>query len=330
MYIDVSTTIGCKNRCKYCPQETVVSEYQKKTLGGGTRVMTLEMFKIFIDKLPKKMTICFAGFSEPFLNPKGAEMILATVKKKHPIRLYTTLIGLTLKNLKKILREVNFDGKKNKLYLHLPSEEPIEAFGTDKKYLKLLEYLLSKKIKITNLHYHGQKLNREVMKLVRKYHYRVGRWWILPRPGRAGIRGIDPTRKKRGIISCPLLRKHGHELLPDGTVALCCMDYEIRHVLGSLAAESYANIRRSRELSKIRSGLADDKLDILCRSCYFSKGVNGLAIYDSTDPSLKKVLLGIKLLSYNKLGVVYKALRRVKRIIFPAAEKRDGDKFLKM
>jgi len=60
--IAVSSVIGCKNFCNYCPQNKVIKAYSKRS---KINVMSFETFKTCIDKLPKETIINFAGFSEP-------------------------------------------------------------------------------------------------------------------------------------------------------------------------------------------------------------------------------------------------------------------------
>ena len=57
------------------------------------------------------------------------------------------------------------------------------------------------------------------------------------------------------------------EILPDGTVVLCCMDYSMKHVLGNVNKQNVKEIYESEEYQKILKGLNDDKIDILCRHC---------------------------------------------------------------
>jgi uncharacterized Fe-S cluster-containing radical SAM superfamily enzyme len=69
-YLEVSTVSVCKVGCKYCPQSLLYSRYGKK------EYMTLDNFKVILSKLPKDVTIDFAGFVEPFLNEYTSDMIL--------------------------------------------------------------------------------------------------------------------------------------------------------------------------------------------------------------------------------------------------------------
>jgi radical SAM protein with 4Fe4S-binding SPASM domain len=56
-------------------------------------------------------------------------------------------------------------------------------------------------------------------------------------------------------------------LLPNGDVQLCCMDYGLEHKIGNLLTMSYNDLFTSDEYRRIESGLEDDSIDILCRTC---------------------------------------------------------------
>ena len=77
--IEITTKLGCAVNCKFCPQELYIREYLKT--GNGDRVLSLENFKICIDKLPGNTFVEFAGFTEPFFNEQCVEMIQYARKK---------------------------------------------------------------------------------------------------------------------------------------------------------------------------------------------------------------------------------------------------------
>jgi adenine C2-methylase RlmN of 23S rRNA A2503 and tRNA A37 len=68
--LEITTKIGCSNMCSYCPQQKIIRAYNDKET-----IMSLETFKICLDKVPKDVVIVFSGFCEPFLNPICIKMI---------------------------------------------------------------------------------------------------------------------------------------------------------------------------------------------------------------------------------------------------------------
>ena len=66
--IEVTTRIGCKVNCYYCPQELLLSHYYQSDRKRKT-LMKVEDFKQCLDKLPQNCDVVFCGMSEPLLNP---------------------------------------------------------------------------------------------------------------------------------------------------------------------------------------------------------------------------------------------------------------------
>lgn len=65
------------------------------------------------------------------------------------------------------------------------------------------------------------------------------------------------------------------EVLPDGTIVLCCMDWEMKHVLGNMYVQSFEEIMEGQELAKVKDGMAgDSSIDILCRRCSYARSVD--------------------------------------------------------
>ena len=56
-------------------------------------------------------------------------------------------------------------------------------------------------------------------------------------------------------------------LLPNGDVILCSNDYGMKHVLGNIVSSGYDSLFNGIEFGKVRQGLQDESIDILCRDC---------------------------------------------------------------
>jgi organic radical activating enzyme len=62
-WIEITTRIGCKNMCGYCPQKTFVANYK------GEKKMSIAAFSKILENTNKKTKkIHFTGFSEAFLS----------------------------------------------------------------------------------------------------------------------------------------------------------------------------------------------------------------------------------------------------------------------
>lgn len=73
--MEITTRVGCKNMCVYCPQDKFIKAYKKRS---DVVQMSLDTFKTCLDKIPHNIHIHFSGMAEPWLNPNCTDMILYT------------------------------------------------------------------------------------------------------------------------------------------------------------------------------------------------------------------------------------------------------------
>jgi len=105
--LEITTMLPCKNRCSYCPQDLLMSQYK------GVMNLTLTKFKEMLKNVPEDVVINFAGFVEPFQNPECVDMIVYADKKGHKIKVFTTLVGFKPEYADKI-KHIKFD----RFYIH--------------------------------------------------------------------------------------------------------------------------------------------------------------------------------------------------------------------
>jgi radical SAM protein with 4Fe4S-binding SPASM domain len=256
IHLEFTTVIGCRNMCGYCPQAAIINSYK----GKGGMVMSLEDFKTCVDKTPKGAEIAFSGFSEPFLNPKCIEMIEYAYEKGHPVSVYTTLVGASMDDIKRLGRIRFYD-----FVMHLPDKEM--TIKINDEYLAKLRAL--SKLKISATHDKHACCFAEVDKRVMDAIGSSMRVEDLVQPNtRAGyIKKSGIFRK--GLITC---RKGGSALnqnvvLPNGDVVICCMDFGQRHAFGNLLKQSYKEIMNSPERRRVIEGLSKEMISTLCRTC---------------------------------------------------------------
>lgn len=78
------------------------------------KTLRLNDFKIALSKVPKRVSIHFSGFTEPFLNPQCIDMIEYAHREGYKVALFSTLVGLKSKDVARLRR------CKPELTLHLP------------------------------------------------------------------------------------------------------------------------------------------------------------------------------------------------------------------
>lgn len=257
--IEVTLSMGCKLDCRYCPQKLLLSKYFSKNTNRSS-MMSFESFKKILGKVKQGGTVCFSGMCEAFLNPCCDDMILYAYEKGFKINLLTTLIGLKKESFKK-LEKVKFDD----ITLHIPDAEGNSKFDITDTYLDNLQTFLDK-FQITSYSCHGS-----IHPAVQKYLNKMDSY-SNKMINRAGNLDFGAKYNPKGEIVCMVgtIGSYGNwtpEVLPDGTLLLCCMDYGMKHVLGNLLDMSVSQIMHGSEYEKVQKGMKEEGIDILCRKC---------------------------------------------------------------
>lgn len=256
--LEITTIIGCSNKCSYCPQGKLINAYK----GRGQTLMSFDTFKNCIDKLPQDVVIEFSGFSEAWFNPECTKMVSYVHQRGHRINIYTTLAGMTLADFD-VLGKIPLKS----FWLHLPTKEGKEKIIVDESYLTLLErvsdFLEVNKDKMSiSYHIRGREVHPKIKQVLGD---RVQKRGIGSRAG--NLNQLEGRLKRRkGEIGCSRnLRQN--VLLPNGDVVLCCMDYGLKHGLGNLLSFDYQSLFSGPEFLKVEKGLKDESIDSLCRYC---------------------------------------------------------------
>ena len=264
--IDVTTRVGCSVKCKYCPQDLFIKRYYESNKNRPT-LLSAEVFSMCLDNLPKEANIQFGGFAEPFLNEDCIELIKIACDKGRTVNLYTTLIGLTKNKLKDLLKlPISYTT------LHVADKYGYAKIPTTEAYYGMLEEVTNAKqfegkpfVDMCNAQ--GEPDER-VKEICDKNGYEVS-YNLIDRAGNLSGNDLISKRIPKGRIYCGICgeKLNKNELLPDGTLLLCCMDYGMKHVLGNLKEELYENILKGTEIEMVRKGFDNNLINILCRKC---------------------------------------------------------------
>jgi hypothetical protein len=190
-------------------------------------------------------------------------MVLYAHKKGHKINVYTTLIGMKQEDFD-LLKQIPFQ----RFWLHLPSANNEEKILVDEKYLSLLknvyDFLEATKDSINvSYHFRGKQVHPAVKNILGKS---IERRNLTTRADNIVIKEVSAPARKKGVLACER-SLYSNVLLPNGEVILCCMDYGLKHVLGNLLKDDYVSLFKGDEFLKVKKGLRDESLDILCRYC---------------------------------------------------------------
>ena len=259
--MEITTRIGCKVQCRYCPQNKLIKKYEEK---NDIYQMSFSTFKKCLDKIPLNIRIDFSGMAEPWLNPDCSRMMLYAHERGFDIAVYTTLVEMSLEDID-LIKDIPFVI----FMIHLPDVEKNTKINIDNKYLQILKKIVT--LNICNISYMsmGQSY-ADVKKIVQ---HRISKASIHSRAGNVESNIVKTIQRHQGRIRCRSSNNflNHNVLLPNGDVLLCCMDYGMKHILGNLITSTYGSLFDSKEFNNIQNGLNDPSLDILCRYCIMAK-----------------------------------------------------------
>lgn len=258
--LEISTCVGCRMACSFCPQKIHVEKYIERS---SDLKMSFETFEKCALKLPKDVEIMFAGMAEPWLNPRCTEMLLCAHYSGHAVSVYTTCVGMTPSDVDHIknLPFIHF-------CIHLPDEEKKMNVVATKEYFDTLRACIAR-IPRTTLMCIGT-LRKDVRAAIGKNVADNTNSLI----SRAGTVASVPAPYKAGRLKKLPCMEH-NVLLPNGDVLLCCMDYAQQHVIGNLLTMEYEDVLKSPEFARIMNGLEDESVDIICRKCEVAEVCDG-------------------------------------------------------
>lgn len=219
--------------------------------------MTLEMFKAYLAKVPAYVDIHFSGMTEPWLNLQCTDMALHAHESGHQLAAYTSLAGMRPPDIAR-LAAIPF----KRFSVHVPSAGGQEAIALDENYFEVLRQLLKSGIKAT-YHYHTGQLHPGLQALLGD---RAGCAGLSTRASNTVLQGQSPPIHHRGALRCST-NLRSNILLPNGEVLICCMDWSMQHILGSLASSDYTALYRGPEFLRVKKGLKDSASGVLCRHC---------------------------------------------------------------
>ena len=267
--MEITSIIGCRVDCYFCPQELIMKEYSlinkiENISYGKPVVMSFETFKMCCDKLPKTLVIAFSGYAENFLNPEITDMILYAHQLGHPIRIFSTLVGMKLEDIDKI-KHIPFDS----FLIHLPDTEMFAKIPVNSKYLEVLQKLITSKIKNLSC----MTMGSTHPKIKEILNIKLDASEMQSRAG--NLKNVrNEFEKKLGPLCCNMTSRenledvlNGNVLLPNGDVSLCCMDYGLQNILGNLLKCNYNELFDNDSFKKIREKMKSDDSDIICRNC---------------------------------------------------------------
>jgi hypothetical protein len=191
-------------------------------------------------------------------------MILHAHEQDYKIRVNTTLIGMQPEDIHQ-LKPVPFI----KFVVHLPDDQELTRICVDETYLENLLLLLKQQPENLLWKFHrspGAGIHPQVKDVLQEHRAQIRYFGLNSRAGE-----VDSGSEYRVVNHGRVLREcqdfHHNILLPNGDVALCHMDWSLKHILGNLLTMDYSDIHTGKAYRELLDSLAKPEADILCREC---------------------------------------------------------------
>ena len=258
-WLEVTTRAACRVACEYCPQDRFVSAFRSRS---SETELSLATFSRCLQTVPRDVRIVFAGFTEPWLNPQCTDAALHAAERGHPICVYTTCAGMTLSDVER-LRNVDVE----RMVVHLPTTSGVMRLRVDEDYLRVIDEVARWCGERASYIHHGHAatLHPEVVAVLSRHGLAAVEWALHSRAGH--LERLPAPRERYGPVRCTQRRERKNVLLPDGSVALCCMDFGLQHVLGNLLQQDYADLFSG---SAYRA-LVESPSGTLCHRCEWAE-----------------------------------------------------------
>ena len=269
--MELTTMVGCPLMCSFCPQENLRDNY-----GDKTKYMQPMDLMMVLAKLPKNTRIDFSGMSEPWANPACTMMLEMVLYMGFNIAIYTTLYGMTNEDARKVKKLLENHPKQVEVIMfHLP-----DSNGNMKGWKYSEEWVESLKI-MTELELPcgfgamtmdgSGKVHADLQDMIGDLpgwqgHTRADSLNVE----QVGEQALSVTPRHEFALTCASTPFYDRNvLLPNGDVVLCCMDYNLKHVIGNLLTQTYDEIFAGKpllDLIAMNEALGFTKCSI-CKSC---------------------------------------------------------------
>ena len=296
--IELSTL--CNHTCAFCPHENSFSRKKE--------IMSNELFNIILKKIYKVKqidTITLSGLGEMFFDKDIFYKIEKIKSLKYRINILT---NGSLLNKEIIDQLLLLQVDSIRLSLHTTDkDEYMEITGSDKydHVSEMIEYIISHPDKKTEFIITADIVDinkNNVDSLIEKYSNRVDLleiWkphnWINWRDYRLG-----KIMKK----TCGRPFKGPVQIQVDGTVNMCCFDYNGELLIGYLKNQSFDEIYSSKEYVYIKECHTNGNMEnLLCKNCdQLYESDPSIVIYNSKFKASDRI---------NRTSTVYDKMEKI-------------------
>jgi hypothetical protein len=234
--------------CTFCPQDNLRTSY-----GEGTKYMQPMDLMTMLAKLPKNTRIDFSGMSEPWANPECTQMLEMVLYLGFNVAIYTTLYGMTdPERVRKALE--THPNQVEVIMLHLPDNNGNMKGWKNSEEWQRAAAIISHTNVPCGVGAMTMDRNGIVHPDLQSMVGRLSGWVGHTRADslnleQIGGQVISMTPHNIFSLTCASTPFYDRNvLLPDGSVVLCCMDYDLKHVIGNLLTQTYDEVMQGKPL----------------------------------------------------------------------------------
>jgi len=291
-HIELTTIIGCRSMCKYCPQATIVQAYFKDN-PDREKELTAKNLEKYLKNIPDSMPISFAGFSEPLAAKEILKICSVLDEQKRTVYVNTTLFNVRQDTVNNIFSNHAFEF----VQIHIPDKNNWTKIKNDIDYKRKIATVISNidtrktTLVFTCLGDVPEDLYNFINRFNIKHYENFGAEFIQDRNGYVDDFFISERLHHKGEIICAKTQNEFtfNVLLPDGSLCLCCMDYGLENIIGNLNENTYEEILNSDKMLQIKEKMKEEDNDLCCRRCYFAGPVDDI-IYKTENKTVFKAV----------------------------------------
>jgi len=276
--MEITTMIGCPLMCNFCPQDNLRDMYGK----DADKYMSLETFKTALGKVPKNTRIDFSGMAEAWVNPAATDMLEHTLVNGHHVAIYTTLYNWDIETTEKVINLLyRYRALVEVVSIHFPDE-----YGNMKGWKHSTEWeavfhMVTGAVQDANIKLEAMTMSDHgrIHQDLQHLGIQLYNWFGHDRAGSLNKEQVQEqpvnfvTRHEQPVSCSKTVNYDQHVLLPNGDVVLCCMDYDLKHVIGNLVTDSYQDLFTGQAMvNLIRENQRPCySSNSLCKSCTDAK-----------------------------------------------------------
>lgn len=250
--LEITAVIGCARSCVYCPQDLIIEKY-KLVKGRPDHLLHPKTLEKVIQNLPSELLVYWTGFGEPLQNKYFPELFNMICNAGFKSQISTTLFCANPESIDIICDRAKWD----RVTLHLPDNSGYMKAQIDDKYLfDLKRVILSMNYDVDMIHVFGSLNDKikdmfesadlsDVVSRINFVEIDLNSSTTTSRANNLKTDNpviLNENNHDNSLLFCKAKRFNQPVLLPNGDLAMCCMDYGLTNIVGNLIYEPYESI----------------------------------------------------------------------------------------